>query len=138
MIASVLLCPECCTWVTVQDRSWSSRSNELGQPSDYPAAPNSCRALVIPQRRVWSAVGSSRSAEPEPLRPDYSAVSNLYRARVIPQRRTFAASRSSRSADSRSPCPRHRSEVVAGRLKTENWRVIGRKTCLALEPSRSF
>lgn len=75
---------------------------------------------AIPQRRVWSAVGSSRSAEPEPPRPDHPAVSNLCRARVIPQRRTFAASRSSRSADSRLPRPRHRSEVVAGRLKTEN------------------
>lgn len=74
---------------------------------------------VVPQRRVWSAVGSPRSAEPEPSRSDHPAVSNLHRARVIPQRITFAASRSSRSADSRSPRPRHRPEVVAGRLKTK-------------------
>lgn len=74
---------------------------------------------VVPQRRVWSAVGSSRNAEPEPSRSDHPAVSNLHRARVIPQRRIFAASRSSRSADSRSPRPRHRPEVVAGRLKTK-------------------
>lgn len=74
---------------------------------------------VVPQRRVWSAVGSPRSAEPEPSRSDHLAVSNLHRARVIPQRRIFAASRSSRSADSRSPRPRRRPEVVAGRLKTK-------------------
>lgn len=98
--------------IVSQQRAWATVGSSLSALGGR---------RVVPQRRVWSAVGSPCSAELESSRSDHPAVSNLCRARVTPQRKTFAASRSSRSADSRSPCPRHRSEVVAGRLKTENW-----------------
>lgn len=61
----------------------------LGQPPDYPAAPNLGYAQIIPQIRTWIAfgpiVGSPRGTMPKPS-SIYSATPNLTRTRTLLQR----------------------------------------------------
>ena len=83
----------------------------LGQPPDYPAAPNLGLRPDHPADpnldRVRTIVGSPRGTMPKPS-SIYSATPNLTRARTLLQRLTWV------------PLPRHRPEAIARRPKTKN------------------
>lgn len=83
----------------------------LGQPPDYPAAPNlGLRPGHLADSnldRVRTIVGSPRGTMLKPS-PIYSATPNLTRTRTLLQRLTWV------------PLPRHRPEAIARRPKTKN------------------
>ena len=83
----------------------------LGQPPDYPAAPNLGLRPDHPADpnldRVRTIIGSPRGTMPKPS-SIYSATPNLTRTRTLLRRLTWV------------PLPRYRPEAIARRPKTKN------------------